>query len=449
MFQATRQWLAFWYTTVTAVLLLLFAGSFYWYVQSTLIERVDDTLGHVVEIVERSLVVDESLLDPQQARRSLEASFRDDPSTLEDDHIDLEWFGPQGTLIWSTVPGGIPAPLLTEGSLHTARIAPGYWLRQFTEPIVAGGKLLGYLRVSHPWFEVSKPTRQLIRDLSLWVVAGLTGVGAIGWMLSGLAMQPIRQSYQQLKQFTADASHELRSPLASIQTAVQVALADSQLDADTRQRWQMVERLCLRLGRLVDDLLFLARHDSGMVPFQPRCCALDALLLQVVEELQGLANQKQIRLQLEIAAPESGTEPSPAQVDPFGFWGDEDQLARLFTNLIENALLHTPPQGEVQVRLEQRLRSGSPELVVRVQDTGPGIPPQALPHVFDRFYRVDPARSGDPGRLSGSGLGLAIVKSIAQQHQGQVQVESKLGQGSSFEVILPQRQLEICTPERV
>ena len=101
------------------------------------------------------------------------------------------------------------------------------------------------------------------------------------------------------------------------------------------------------------------------------------------------------------------------------------------------------------MRLEQRLRSGSPELVVRVQDTGPGIPPQALPHVFDRFYRVDPARSGDPGRLSGSGLGLAIVKSIAQQHQGQVQVESELGQGSSFEVILPQRQLEICTPERV
>jgi OmpR-family two-component system manganese-sensing sensor histidine kinase len=136
-------------------------------------------------------------------------------------------------------------------------------------------------------------------------------------------------------------------------------------------------------------------------------------------------------------------------VDPFGFWGDEDQLARLFTNLIENALLHTPPQGEVQVRLEQRLRSGSPELVVRVQDTGPGIPPQALPHVFDRFYRADPARSGDPGRLSGSGLGLAIVKSIAQQHQGQVQVESELGQGSSFEVILPQRQLETCTPERV
>lgn len=380
MFQATRQWLAFWYTTVTAVLLLLFAGSFYWYVQSTLIERVDDTLGHVVEIVERSLVVDESLLDPQQARHNLEASFRDDPSTLEDDHIDLEWFGPQGTLIWSTVPGGIPAPLLTEGSLHTARIAPGYWLRQFTEPIVAGGKLLGYLRVSHPWFEVSKPTRQLIRDLSLWVVAGLTGVGAIGWMLSGLAMQPIRQSYQQLKQFTADASHELRSPLASIQTAVQVALADSQLDADTRQRWQMVERLCLRLGRLVDDLLFLARHDSGMVPFQPRCCALDALLLQVVEELQGLANQKQIRLQLEIAAPESGTEPSPAQVDPFGFWGDEDQLARLFTNLIENALLHTPPPrrgaGEAGTTAALRIpRAGGTGTRYRARDPASGSAP--------------------------------------------------------------------------
>jgi OmpR-family two-component system manganese-sensing sensor histidine kinase len=442
MFQATRRWLALWYTVVTGVFLLLFAGSFYWYVQSTLIERVDDTLGHVVEIVERSLVVDESLLDPQQARQSLEASFRDDPSTLEDDHIDLEWFDPQGSLIWSTVPGGIPAPLLTEGSLNTARIAPGYWLRQFTEPILTGGKLLGYLRVSHPWFEVSKPTRQLIRDLSLWVVASLACVGGIGWLLSGLAMQPIRQSYQQLKQFTADASHELRSPLASIQTTVQVALADPHLDADTRQRWQMVERLCLRLGRLVDDLLFLARHDSGMVPFQPRCCALDALLLQVVEELQGLANQKGIHLKLDIVTPDE-----EAEGYPFAFWGDEDLLARLFTNLIENALLHTPSGGEVQVRLRQRLRSGSPELVLQVQDSGPGIPPQALPHLFDRFYRVDPARSGDPNRRSGSGLGLAIVKSIAEQHRGQVQVESEVGQGSTFEVILPQRQLETCTPE--
>ncbi|MCJ2543104.1 sensor histidine kinase [Thermostichus vulcanus] len=444
MFQSTRQRLALWYTGITAVFLLLFAGSFYWYVQATLIERVDDTLGHVVEIVERSLVVDETLLDPQQARHSLEASFRDDPSTLEDDHIDLEWFDPQGKLIWSTVPGGIPAPLLTEGFLHTARINPGYWLRQYTEPILAGHALLGYLRVSHPWFEVSKPTRQLIRDLSLWIVASLACVGSIGWMLSGLAMQPVRHSYQQLKQFTADASHELRSPLASIQTTVQVALADPQLDTDTRQRWQIVERLSLRLGRLVDDLLFLARQDSGMAPFQPRCCALDALLLQVVEELQGLAQQKGIRLQLDIADP-----PQSMPGDPFGFWGDENQLARLFTNLIENALLHTPAEGKVEVTLEQRLKSGAPELWVQVRDNGAGIPPESLPYVFDRFYRVDPARKGDPFRVAGSGLGLAIVKSIAEQHQGQVKVESTLGQGSTFQVILPQRQSELCTPENL
>jgi OmpR-family two-component system manganese-sensing sensor histidine kinase len=304
---------------------------------------------------------------------------------------------------------------------------------------------------------VSKPTRQLIRDLSLWVGASLACVGSIGWMLSGLAMQPVRHSYQQLKQFTADASHELRSPLASIQTTVQVALADPQLDSDTRQRWQVVERLSLRLGRLVDDLLFLARQDSGMMPFQPRCCALDALLLQVVEELQGLASQKGIRLKLDIAAcatrptdeRDSGTESFPPQEDPFDLWGDEDLLARLFTNLLENALLHTPVDGQVQVTLEQRLKSGAPELSIRVQDTGSGIPPQSLPHVFDRFYRVDPARSGGAYQVAGSGLGLAIVKSIAEQHQGQVQVESEPGQGSTFEVILPQRQLDIFTPERV
>ncbi|MEN9230686.1 MAG: HAMP domain-containing sensor histidine kinase [Thermostichus sp. DG02_5_bins_236] len=444
MFQSTRRRLALWYTGITAVFLLLFAGIFYWYVQATLIERVDDTLGHVVEIVERSLVVDETLLDSQQARHSLEASFRDDPSTLEDDHIDLEWFGPQGELIWSTVPGGIPALLQTDGGLHTARINPGYWLRQFTEPILSGHVRLGYLRVSHPWFEVSKPTRQLIRDLSLWVVASLACVGSIGWMLSGLAMQPIRHSYQQLKQFTADASHELRSPLASIQTTVQVALVDPQLDAGTRQQWQIVERLSLRLGRLVDDLLFLARQDSGMAPFQPCCCALDALVLQVVEELQGLAAQKGIRLQLNIADP-----PSSFVGDPFGLWGDENQLARLLTNLIENALLHTPAGEQVEVSLEQRLKSGSPELWVQVRDSGAGIPPQSLPYVFNRFYRVDPARSGDPQRVSGSGLGLAIVKSIAEQHQGEVKVESTLGQGSTFQVILPQRQSELCTPENL
>ncbi len=444
MFQSTRRRLALWYTGITAIFLLLFAVSFYWYVQATLIERVDDTLGHVVEIVERSLVVDEHLLDPQQARQSLEASFRDDPSTLADDHIDLEWFGPQGDLIWSTVPGGIPAPLVTEGFFHTARINPGYWLRQYTEPIRAGKTLLGYLRVSHPWFEISKPIQQLIRDLAVWVVASLACVGSMGWLLSGLAMQPVHHSYQQLKQFTADASHELRSPLASIQTTVQVALGDPQLDSQTRQRWQIVERLSLRLGRLVDDLLFLARQDSGMAPFQPCCCALDALLLQVVEELQGLAEQKGIHLQLEIADP-----PSSFSGDPFALWGDENQLARLFTNLIENALLHTPPEGKVEVILQQRLKSGSPELVVQVRDSGSGIPPESLPYVFDRFYRVDPARSGDPSRLAGSGLGLAIVKSIAEQHQGQVQVESQLGKGSTFQVILPQRHPERCTAENL
>ncbi|MGQ9836417.1 MAG: sensor histidine kinase [Cyanobacteriota bacterium] len=93
----------------------------------------------------------------------------------------------------------------------------------------------------------------------------MTCVGSIGWLLSGLAMQPVRQSYQQLKQFTADASHELPSPLASIQTTVQVALADPQLDAGNRQQWQMVERLSLQLGRLVDDLLFLGSLSTPML----------------------------------------------------------------------------------------------------------------------------------------------------------------------------------------
>lgn len=348
MFQATRRRLALWYTAVTAVLLLLFATGVYVYVRSTLIERIDDTLNHVVEVVERSLVIEPAYPDVGQLRINVEATFPDNTDTVvEDDHIDLEWFSPTGELLWSTLSEPLDIPIHHNRTGETVQVVRGRGaggkgeqgargdhassrdcteklrrmahvfpvsssvpspltsrLRQVTERVQIGRQVLGYLRVSHPWFEVTKPIRQLIFDLSLGSGLMLLSVAASGWFLSGKAMEPVRESYQRLKQFTADASHELRSPITLIQTNVQVALTDPEPELQLhRQQLKVVERLTQRLGRLVDDLLFLARQDSGIVQKSFSECPLDALLMEVVEEQQMLAAEKNILLSLDLVDP--------------------------------------------------------------------------------------------------------------------------------------------------
>lgn len=467
MFQTTRRRLAIWYTTVTAVLLLLFVCGFYLYFRNTLIERIDDTLNHVVEVVERSLVIESvapSTRTPStdlQFQVNVEASFRNNAHAQEDDRIDLEWFSPTGQLLWSTFSEPLNIALHpnlmgeTVRVLSSPQISEGFsipasediLLRQVSDRVQVGRQVLGYLRVSHPWFEVTKPTRQLMIDLTLGASMAVVSVAAMGWFLSGLAIAPVRSAYQRLKQFTADASHELRSPIATIQTNVQVALAEPDLTLGEQQQLQAIERLTRRLGRLVDDLLFLARNDSGIVQSQFIPVPLDAVLMEVVEEQRAIAQTKEIQLSLHLLDPSE--EDSEEDLTVLGDW---DQLLRLFTNLVNNALQYTPSGGEVEVQLYgipkgQRLSIGKQaeswdrqyfqkfdRLQVNVKDTGIGIPPSALAHIFDRFYRVDPARSSRSS--AGSGLGLAIAQAIVQNHHGYIQVESQLNPGTRVTVIL-------------
>ena len=464
MFQATRRRLALWYTTVTAVLLLLFASGVYLYVRNTLIERIDDTLNHVVEVVERSLVIEPADAEMNQFRVNVEATFRDNTTTVEDDRIDLEWFSPTGKLLWSTLSTALDIPIHANRTGETVRITrdtdsaeySSMLLRQVTARIQIGRQVLGYLRVSHPWFEVTKPIQQLLLDLSLGTGLMVVSVAASGWFLSGKAIAPVRESYQRLKQFTADASHELRSPIALIQTNVQVALADldsvaapETTSVQYRQQLAIVERLTQRLGRLVDDLLFLARQDSGIVQTRFSSCPLDALLMEVVEEQQLAAASKQIKLTLNLVEPSESTTDLTTLDNWFTLTGDWDQLARLFTNLISNAWQYTPAGGQVSVELQRTATAKerafaplAPRLQVKVSDTGIGIPESALPRLFDRFYRVDPARTHaattTTGKTrTGSGLGLAIAAAIVENHQGQIQVNSVLAQGTTFTVTLP------------
>lgn len=500
MFLATRRRLAIWYTIVTAILLLLFASGVYLYVRSTLIERIDDTLNHVVEVVQRSLIIEPVNFHQEggELRVNVEASFRDSAGDVDDDHIDLEWFSPSGELLWSTLTEPLNVPLhpavsgetvavsrcLPSGALaletdclalvgehHSSNLPSNTWslmpetvvLRQVTHKVQIGRQILGYLRVSHPWFEVTKPTRQLIVDLSLGISLMVMAVATIGWLLSGLAMEPVQDSYQRLKQFTADASHELRNPIATIQTTVQVALTDPDIDPATQhQQLQVVERLTRRLGHLVDDLLFLARQDSNTLEPTMAAVSLVELLKDVLEEQRIQATEKAIHLSFQgdvgasFSAQESSAEASLTTTsslpsDTYVIWGDRNQLARLFTNLVSNALQFTPSGGSVRVEIHRINRLDQPQALaasktvprlkppymqISVIDTGIGIPADAVPHLFDRFYRVDASRTHSRHK-GGSGLGLAIAQAIAQAHHGCILVESQPGQGSTFTVVLP------------
>ena len=439
MFQTTRRRLAIWYTTVTAIVLLIFASGMYIYVRSTLIERIDDTLNHVVEVVSRSIAIDK--IDAPgaigQFQINVGASFQDDSDRLDDDRIDLELFNIGGELLWSTLREPLNLPVWIDLDGETVRVSNNRILRQITAPIERNNILVGFLRVSHPWFEVTKPTELLIIDLTVGTSLVITSVAAIGWLLSGIAIEPVKASYQQLKQFTADASHELRNPIATIQTNVQVALSEEPLQPQQRQQLQTIERLTRRLGRLVDDLLFLARQDSSIVTPEFSFIPLDALLMETIEEQQLAAVAKGIRLTLEIIdpLPAAIVQSEQHELEAFSISGDWDRLARLFTNLLTNAIQYTPShqdRAQINVQLRQLIRQNTFYLQVRVQDNGIGIPDVALPHLFDRFYRVDPARTANPSDVSsGSGLGLAIVQSIVNNHHGELSIDTQVDVGTT------------------
>jgi OmpR-family two-component system manganese-sensing sensor histidine kinase len=417
-------------------------------VRSTLIERIDDTLNHVVEVVSRSISIDKIAVPgaPSQWQINVAASFQDDSDRLDDDRIDLEVFNLSGKLLWSTLrePLNLPVWMNLEG--ETVRVNNNRILRQITAPIDRNNTLVGFLRVSHPWFEVTKPTELLIVDLTIGTSLVLASVATIGWFLSGIAIEPVKASYQQLKQFTADASHELRNPIATIQTNVQVALGEEPLLPQQRQQLQTIERLTRRLGRLVDDLLFLARQDSSIVSVEFGVVPLDALLMETIEEQQLAAIARGIHLTLEIVDPvPAGQSVRDRSDDIFSINGDWDRLVRLFTNLLTNAIQYTPSPAdklspnhaaEIKVELRQIVRQNTSYLQVKVSDTGMGIPAEALPHLFDRFYRVDPARVATASDVSsGSGLGLAIVKSIVTSHQGELSIDSQVDVGTTVTVI--------------
>ena len=227
----------------------------------------------------------------------------------------------------------------------------------------------------------------------------------------------LERSFAEIRRFTADASHELRTPLTAIRTEAEVALAKPLGLTEHQQLLGSILEECDRLTRLTDQLLALAREDVCAARQAQQRVNLAALVGEVAETMRPLADAKELRLDVEVNG---------------ATWvlGDAPRLREVFFNLIDNGIKYTPEGGEVALWVGQN----GLEAVVTVRDTGIGIPPEHVPHIFDRFYRVDKARSRAEG---GTGLGLSIAQSIAGAHGGRIELASTLGQGTTCTVRLP------------
>ncbi len=230
------------------------------------------------------------------------------------------------------------------------------------------------------------------------------------------AFERLEQAFDRQTRFTADASHELRTPLSVISAQAELALRRERSAGEYREALAACLRSAQRMRALVEGLLALARADAGQRALERTELEFDVLVRDATREArqQPLAEGMALRLDVQ-----------PARVR-----GDPILLTEVVSNLVTNALRYSRRSGHIDVRL--RTENGS--VVLEVADDGPGIPPEALPHLFERFYRVDPARSREQG---GSGLGLAITRWIVEAHGGAIRAESRLEVGSTFTVTLP------------
>jgi len=230
----------------------------------------------------------------------------------------------------------------------------------------------------------------------------------------------MQASQKSQREFVANVSHEMKTPLTSIQGFAQAILDGTADTSDARQKAaQVIYDESRRMQRMVLDLLDLARLDAGTADITMSPVNMFGLLQAVAEKFAPQSQSAGVDIKVDVAA------------NLQTITADGDRLAQVFTNLVDNALKFTPRGGLISLHVS----AANGEMLVSVSDTGTGIPVEAQAHIFDRFYQADPARKG--GEKHGAGLGLAIAHEIVQAHGGRISVRSKLGEGTSFDVFLP------------
>lgn len=322
-------------------------------------------------------------------------------------------------------PNPYAPPLDPDTDALRAALDNGSDLRTVTTPDGQRVRLLTYrltradgpaaLQLGRALGDQERVLAQLTSGLLALATASMALVGAASWWLAGRSLRPAQGAWERQQRFIANASHELRAPLTLIRASAEVALRETPPDeAERRELLGDVLAESDHMRRLVDDLLVLSRLDSGRLPLQLEPVALDALLAELQRQAARLGAERGVAVEL---GPAGGV-----------VRADAERLRQVLLILLDNALRHTPQGGRITLTAEP-LRRG---VRVSVADTGCGIAPEHLPHIFERFYRADSARDG-----SGVGLGLSIAKGLVEAMGGQIGAASTPGQGTTIWAVLP------------
>jgi len=449
--------LTLWYLVILCVLLLLFAAMAYLMMSRSLYQSLDDSLRLGATELENSLEVEDGSIgfkhDGQSnfGVQSIELMLLYDTRGFLVQDWGLRVNIPQiSTLLEQAVAG--------RSLFASSRTVNGQKIRLYAAPLKEDSVMHGIVVVGRTTAQIEEVLGRLRDILILTVLVAVVLAGGGGLFLASRAFKPVERitrtaqeigesdlsrrinvysedelgrlatalnqmiarlemAFTRQRQFTADASHELRTPLAVIQAESTLSLRKERKEIDYRRSLELISREVTHMSALVDELLFLARSDSGKEQLNLEAVNLKELLTELASGTEVLCQEKGFQFKLGL-------------LENLVVKGDKVKLKQLFFNLLDNAIRYTRSGGIVSVSL---VRKGE-NAVVAIRDSGIGIPKEHIPHIFERFYRVDKARSRAEG---GVGLGLSICQHVAEVHGGSIKVESQVGQGSTFSVFLP------------
>ncbi|MBD2682700.1 MULTISPECIES: cell wall metabolism sensor histidine kinase WalK [Nostoc] len=422
MFEHSRRNLAHWFALSMGGILFAFAGVGYCLSVEEQLRVFDDELFSQSKAF--AAKTEYSLYQSQWQNQRRQQTPVENGASLNGGLVYARWYNSQKQLVQFIGSSG-NKQLTAEPGFQTLEIplnsdlpSKTTWVRQVTVPVLSDKELVGYFQTAVPMNSLHSSLNQGRLFLTLGVPVTFGVIGITGWFLGGLAMRPSLRAYQQLQRFTADASHELRAPVATVLSNAQVALMPPEDLSEQRLRLQNIAETAKSMTTLINNLLFLSRHNGSLTDTILKPVDLCEILKSLAQDFAAQAPAQNLNFNARF--------PEQAVM----LEADANLLKQAVINLLTNAFKYTPTGGKVELLLFTQ----SHWAVIQVKDDGIGIPAADLPHIFDRFYRVDAVRSRETG---GFGLGLAIAQQIVQGYNGQITVKSTVGQGSTFQINLP------------
>jgi len=451
IFKTIKFRLTIWYLIVIVVLLAVFGTAAYFMLSTNLYRNLDEALRTRVAELEGSIKLEKGQITFEQKFNDLVFIYNADGALLQrlgpnvkfsniEKLVQQALFGQSSFLTASTTEGqdvrlyGAPfnidsrtriavivgrLPQDIQNMLAIFRVVIFYLALAVLILAGSGGLFLAN-RTLKPVYHITNVAQGIGEgDLSRRInIQSEDEMGKLASTLNGMIAR-LEEAFDRQKQFAADASHELRTPLAVIQAESSLALDKKRTQAEYRRSLELVSQEVAYMSEIIGNLLQLARGDASFEQLNLEDVNLRDLWDELAVNMEALTREKGLQFLRD-------------PMEELSVKGDKLKLKRLFLNILDNAVRYTPSGGSITVSLMRN----EDNAVVSISDTGIGIPAEHLPFIFDRFYRVDKARSRAEG---GTGLGLSIASSIAKMHGGNIEMESQVGKGSSVRIILPLR----------